>query len=178
MLMAMAYFGKIAPKPEPVPGRYEKPSLYASYLPEIYEEVCEPGQGAVHAKMLDYLRPQFPGVAIFYNEKATPELVKKELDAGRPCILGTRVTNAGHIMVARGYLEDGRILVNDPAGNRERPAIAPGAGPLAGYSKTGVRYWNGDGDRAVYEWDVLQVRWVMTLGPGAPGTADKAEDAK
>lgn len=178
LLMALAFFGKIAPKPEPVPGRYEKPSLYAAYLPEVYEKVCDPGQGAVHAKMLDYLRPQFPGVAIFYNEKATPERVKRELDAGRPCILGTRVTSAGHIMVARGYLADGRFLVNDPAGDRERPAIAPGAGPLAGYSKTGVRYWNGDGDKAVYEWDVLEVRWVMTLGPSAPGSGDKPEDEK
>ena len=178
MLMALAFFGKITPKPELVPGRYDKPSLYAAYLPEIYGKVCEPGLGAVHAKMLDYFRPQFPGVAIFYNEKATPDLVKRELDAGRPCILGTQVTSAGHIMVARGYLADGRFLVNDPAGDRERPAIAPGAGPLAGYSKTGVRYWNGDGDKAVYEWDVLQVRWVMTLGPSAPAGSDKAEDAK
>jgi hypothetical protein len=81
-------------------------------------------------------------------------------------------------MVARGYLTDGRLLVNDPAGDRERPAITPGAGPLAGYSKTGVRYWNGDGDKAVYEWDVLQVRWVITMGPVASESGGKAEDAK
>lgn len=81
-------------------------------------------------------------------------------------------------MVACGYLIDGRLLVNDPAGDRERPAVATGAGPLAGYSKTGVRYWNGDGDKTVYEWDVLQVRWVITLGPSAPVGGDKAEDAK
>lgn len=178
MVMVLAYYHQFAPKPTPVAGWYNQPSLYGAYLPEVYSHVCEPGVGAVHAKMLDYLRPHFPGVAIFYNEKATPALVKAELDAGRPCIIGTEVTSAGHIMVVRGYLSDGRLLVCDPAGDRERAARAPAGGPLGDWSKTGVRYWNGEGGKAVYDWDALQVRWVMTLGPNVPKNADVAEDGK
>lgn len=67
----------------------------------------------------------------------------------------------------------GRLLVNDPAGDREQAARK--GGPMGGYSPTGVRYWNGDGDKAVYEWDSLAVRWVMTVGP-ATKDADRPED--
>ncbi len=70
-------------------------------------------------------------------------------------------------MVARGYLSDGRLLVNDPAGDREQAARR---GP------TGVRYWNRDGDRAVYEWDALEVRWLMTFSDHPTSDADSSED--
>lgn len=175
MLMVLAFYQKIAPNPVRVTESYAHETLYGKFIPQVDAKVCEPNLGAVHVKMLDYLRPQFPGVAIWYNEKATWERVKAELDAHRPVILGTQVTGAGHIMVARGYLTDGRLLINDPAGDREQAARK--GGPEGGWSPTGVRYWNGDGNKAVYEWDALEVRWLMTFGPQAVGS-DKAEDAK
>jgi hypothetical protein len=174
MLMVLAWAGKVAPKPVAVRDSYPHESRYADVLPGLNAAVCEPNMGAVHAKMLDYLRPTFPGVAIFYDAKATYARVKAELDAGRPVILGTRVTPAGHLMVARGYLADGRLIVNDPAGDRERPARR--GGPDGRWSPTGSRYWNGAGEGAFYDWDSLEVRWVMTFGPAAPAGADKPED--
>ena len=175
LLMVLAYYQKIAPQPVFVSESYPHTTDYGKWIPDVWGKVCEPNRGAIHVKMLDYLRPTFPGVGIWYNEKATWERVKAELDAGRPVILGTQVTGAGHIMVARGYQSDGRLLVNDPAGDREQAARR--GGPQGGYSPTGVRYWNGDGSRAVYEWEALEVRWVMTFGPKAAGS-DKAEDAQ
>ena len=173
MLMVLAYYKKINPQPVRVLSNYAHTTDYGYAIPGVDAKVCEPNSGAIHAKMLDYLRPQFPGVAIWYNEKATWARVKTELDAGRPVILGTQVTGAGHIMVARGYQTDGRLLINDPAGDREQAARR--GGPQGGYSPTGVRYWNGDGNKAVYEWDALEVRWVMTIGPQVSGS-DRAED--
>jgi len=172
MLMVLAFFGKVAPQPMAVSDPVRHESRFGALVPTVEAAVCEPNLGAVHAKMLAYLRPTFPHVAIFYDDKATWARVKAELDAGRPVLLGTRVTPAGHLMVARGYLSDGRLLVNDPAGDREQAARRPN---LA-WSPTGVRYWNFDGDKAVYEWDALQVRWVMTFGDRPAPAADAAED--
>jgi hypothetical protein len=168
-----AYFRKVAPHPIRVTDSYVHVSEYGGLLPEIEGKVCDPNLGAVHAKMLDYLRPDFPTVAIYYDAKATWKRVRRELDAGRPCILGTEVTPAGHLMVARGYLSDGRVLVNDPAGDLYQ--AARWGNPQGGWSPTGNRYWNGGGNGATYDWDSLAVRWVMTFGP-KDEDSDRAED--
>lgn len=173
MVMVLAAAGKIAPKPVEISESYPHVSPWGGHIPEIDARVCEPNLGAVHAKMLDYLRPLYPDVAIFYNEKATFARVKAELDAGRPVILGTRVTPAGHLMTARGYFSDHRLIVNDPAGDQTRAARR--SAPWGSFSPTGNRYWNGGGDGAVYEWDALDVRWVMTFGP-RDAAADPPED--
>lgn len=173
-LMVLLWGKKIAPKPVTVRDSYPHTSPYGAAIPRLQAAICEPGRGAIHAKMLTYLRPFFRGVAIFYNAKAAWTRVKSELDAGRPVMLGTRVTPAGHLMVARGYLSDGRVVVNDPAGDRE--ALARKDAPNGSYSPTGSRYFNGGGAGAVYEWDALDVRWVMTFGDVAPPDADRAED--
>ncbi len=173
-LMVLLLAGKAAPTPIPVRDSYPHVSPYGSAIPAVQAAICDPDLGAVHAKMLQYLRPSFPGVAIFYDAKATLARVKVELDRGRPVILGVSVTPAGHLMVARGYLSDGRLIVNDPAGDREQ--FARRDAPDGPYSSTGSRYWNGGGIGAVYDWDSLDVRWVMTFGDAPPKDADKAED--
>jgi hypothetical protein len=174
MVMVLASQKKAAESPLLIRDSYLHQSTFGGHIPTVYARVCEPNRGAVHAKMLDYLRPTYPGVAIFYDEKATFARVKAELDGGRPCLIGTQVTPAGHIMAVRGYTTDGRLLVNDPAGDYYQAALR--GGPMGGWSPTGSRYWNGDGGRAVYDWDALEVRWVMTLGPKPTDGADRPED--
>ena len=173
LTMVLAYLKKLPEKPVIVTESYPHESALGGNIPALYAAVCEPGMGAVHQKMLDFVRPMVPGVAIFYREKATWKRVKAELDAGRPVMLGTQVTPAGHLMVARGYTTDGRLLVNDPAGNRD--LAARWSRPDGEWSKTGGRYWNGEGKGALYDWDALEVRWVMTFGPKSEG-GDKPED--
>jgi hypothetical protein len=174
MTMVLAFFKKLPPKPTEVTLSYPHSNDFGGYVAELYPKVCEPGRGAIHAKMLDYFRPLFPDVAIFYNERATYARVKAELSAGRPVILGARVTPSGHIIVARGFLSDGRLVCNDPAGDREQAArLDSPRGPL---SPTGSRYFSPGGERALYDWDTLQVRWVMTFAKQKDGS-DIAEDA-
>jgi hypothetical protein len=173
LVMVQAFFQKLGPNPVRVSASYAHESALGGWVKPVGDAVCDPGLGAVHAKMLAYLKPTLPDAAIFYDAKATWARVKAELDAGRPVVLGTQVTPAGHLMVARGYLSDGRLIVNDPAGDQTRAARR--GGPDAGFSPTGNRYWNGDGAGAIYDWDALAVRWVMTFGPRA-ADADRAED--
>lgn len=173
LTMILSFFGKLTSKPAVIKDSYPHTHALGGHIPELYKAVCEPGMGAVHKKMVDYLRPKFPGVGMYYNEKATWERVKAELDAGRPVMLGTQVTPAGHLMVACGYTEDGRLIVNDPAGNRE--LAARWKRPDGEWSKTGGRYWNGEGKGALYDWQALEVRWVMTFGPVSTD-ADRPED--
>lgn len=173
LTMALAYLKKVPTKPVAVSESYPHESPLGGNVPTVYAAVCEPGMGAIHQKMLDFVRPLVPGVAIFYNEKATFARVKAELDAGRPVVLGTKVTPAGHIMTARGYSADGRIFVNDPGGNRD--LAARWNRPDGEWSKTGGRYWNGEGRGALYDWDALEVRWIMTFGPKSEG-GDRPED--
>jgi hypothetical protein len=176
MIMLLAGLGKRSPKPVKILSSYVHTNAWGGYIKEIDDAVCEPDSGAVHAKMLAYLKPDFPGVAILYNEKATFARVKAELNAGRPVILGTRVTPAGHLMTACGYLSDNkRIIVNDPAGNQTWTARRNS--PDGELSSTGNRYWNGGGEGAIYEWEALDVRWIMTVGPKPPD-ADNPEDGK
>ena len=172
MLMALIYLKKLGPNPVSIADSYVHVSEYGGHVPLIEAKVCDPELGAIHARMLDYLRPYFPEVAIYYDEKATYARVKKALDAGQPVILGTEVTSAGHLMLARGYLTDGRLIVNDPAGDYYQAART--RSPFSGWSESG-RYFNGGGNHALYDWDALAVRWVMTLGPKS-ADADKAED--
>ncbi|MDX1931021.1 MAG: C39 family peptidase [Capsulimonadales bacterium] len=173
MLMILAFHGKLPERPVAIRDSYPHLSRWGGHIPEIQNAVCDPQLGAVHARMLDYLRPFYPKVAIYYDARATLDRVKRELDAGRPVILGTTVTPAGHLIVARGYLADGRLLCNDPAGNYYEAARS--GSPAGSWSPTGNRYWNGGGERAVYEWETLGVRWVMTLD-GADRESDRAED--
>ncbi len=42
--------------------------------------------------------------------------VKKWLDSGKPCIVHGYFTSSGHIIVIRGYTDDGNWIVNDPYG--------------------------------------------------------------
>jgi hypothetical protein len=175
MTMVLAFFHKVSPRPIAVAATFPHTSQFGGLVPAVQSAVCEPNIGAVHAKMLAYIRPMLPGSALFYAARATRERVKAELDAGRPVILGTNVTSAGHIMVARGYLADGRFLVNDPAGDFYQAARQKGPDSL--FAASGGRYWNGGGATAIYDWDAISVRWMMTFGPAvAPLPGDPPED--
>ncbi len=51
------------------------------------------------------------------NTKKWREMIKNEIDSGRPVLVGGYTTSSGHIMVINGYNEKGFIL-HDPYGDR------------------------------------------------------------
>ena len=172
-LMLLAGLGKIAKQPVSVSESYIHISQYGGLLKSVDDSITEPDLGTVHYKMLRFIRGYFPTASMVYGAKVTKQRVIAELNAGRPMILGTKVTGAGHLMVVRGYTDDGRIIVNDPAGDQTRAARI--GRPDGSYSPTGNRYWNGGGAAAQYDWETLEVRWVLFIGPRVPD-ADEPED--
>lgn len=76
ILMALIRDKKIAPNPVRITGSYFHVSEYGGNIPIIEAKICDPELGAVHARMLDYLRPFYPQVAIYYDAKATLARVK------------------------------------------------------------------------------------------------------
>ena len=172
-LMLLAGLGRISAQPIDVHDSYPHISPYGGLLKSIDDQITEPNLGTVHFKMLQFIREYFPTASMVYGSKVTKQRVLDELKAGRPVILGTRVTNAGHLMTARGFTDDGRIIVNDPAGDQTRAARV--GQPDGSYSPTGNRYWNGGGSAAQYDWEMLDVRWALFIGPRVPDY-DEPED--
>ncbi len=172
-LMLLAGLGKIVGQPIGVSDSYPHISEYGGLLKLVDDTITEPSLGTVHYKMLRFIRDYFPTASMVYGSKVSKHRVVAELSAGRPVIIGTRVTGAGHLMVVRGHTEDGRIIVNDPAGDQTRAARV--GRPDGSYSPTGNRYWNGGGAAAQYDWETLEVRWVLFIGPRVPD-ADEPED--
>ncbi len=50
-----------------------------------------------------------------FRENATIDQIKKHVDSGKPCIIHGWFTKSGHIIVIRGYNDQG-FIVNDPYG--------------------------------------------------------------
>jgi hypothetical protein len=132
----------------------------------VDEHITEPDLGTVHYKMLRFIRGYFPMARLVYGTKVTKQRVLEEIRAESPVLLGTKVTAAGHLMTARGYTDDGRIIVNDPAEDQTRAARV--GRPDGSFSPTGNRYWNGGGAAAQYDWETLNVRWSLFIGPRVP----------
>lgn len=81
----------------------------------------------------------------WYNLGWTPETVKYELDHGRPVILGVNQGRSGHFILAVGYTDDGKVIVNDP-------------------SRSSWGYGIGGADKAV-EWSDILWRGGVILRP-------------
>lgn len=91
------------------------------------------------------------------------------LDKGYPVLVGTRLTDEGHILVARGYTSGGYLVVNDPYGNKFGPN----------------GYGGPDGENILYPWKKATVRlamqvtgtvWTPTPTPPAAITATVTPD--
>ncbi|MBX7246042.1 MAG: C39 family peptidase [Candidatus Sumerlaeaceae bacterium] len=72
----------------------------------------------------NYDRYNVPGILKEYGLYALPswyergwtrKTIEHELDCGRPVILGCNQGPAGHFVLAIGYTDDGRLIINDPS---------------------------------------------------------------
>jgi hypothetical protein len=67
--MVQLLVGKVQPKPVPVKDSYAHISPYGSEIPKIQAQTNERGMGAVHAKMLAYLRRRSPALRSFTTKR-------------------------------------------------------------------------------------------------------------
>ncbi|MGE5842323.1 MAG: C39 family peptidase, partial [Deltaproteobacteria bacterium] len=80
------------------------------------------------------------------DDSPTTNEVQAELANGAVVILGTQLTGSGgHIVIARGYNDNGTFIVNDPYG----------AGADGSF----------DGSNVTYTWSQMVVLWSLAVGP-------------
>ncbi|HPB98725.1 MAG TPA: FG-GAP-like repeat-containing protein, partial [Polyangiaceae bacterium] len=109
---------------------------------------CTEGGGAWAWRMQDYaerhdLKTAFADVATFAKLKAAT-------DAGRPVALSTNLTSAGHIITVKGTTSDGKLIVNDPYGNRNKG------------------YMNYKGEDVIYTFGEVIAKWFVTIWSTTP----------
>ncbi|HEY3446827.1 MAG TPA: C39 family peptidase [Myxococcales bacterium] len=104
---------------------------------------CTDGGGAWAWRMQDYakrhdLNSDFDGTATFAKMQAS-------IDAGKAVALSTQLTSAGHLVTIKGYTSDGRLVVNDPYGNKN------------------LGYKNYQGENSIYTWSQISAKWFITV---------------
>ena len=95
LLMTLEYFGKDKLSEQRIFELHRRTRVNRLNIPAILEEYGMHGDAS-------------------YSPYWTFEDIKKDIDDGLPVILGTDISDAGHIIVAVGYTDDGRVIVNDP----------------------------------------------------------------
>ena len=65
---------------------------------------------------LKKLAESYPGISNDLTRSGSLQDIRAAIDQGFPCIIHGWFTGAGHIIVIRGYQDDGSFIVNDPNG--------------------------------------------------------------
>ena len=100
LLMALDYFGKDQLSKERIFELHRRTRVNRLNIPAILEDYGLDGDAS-------------------YSPYWTFEDIKQDIDDGLPVILGTDISDAGHIMLAVGYTDDGKVIVNDPGYQEE-----------------------------------------------------------
>lgn len=179
--MAVAFYGKITPHPMIVNSPSSHSTDYGWYVTEKFPGFttsntapCPSGkrgygiygvtvrynstygvhggreyiESALNQLNLKHYRPGFP---------PTYKAVTDALDKGHLVILSTQFTTAGHIILVKGYTNDGKLIVNDPYGNK-----------FAGtYGKRQI-----DGANEYYLWKDIPAKWSIAVDQTPPGNSN------
>jgi len=176
-LMAIQHWSRLEKWPITVDVPYSHTSDYGAYVSRVYTAYgttfnryqddasgnpaagaygwCTDGGAAWAWRMQDYakrhqLLSDFDGSSTFGE-------VQSALDQGRVVVLSTGLTSAGHIITVKGYTSDGRLITNDPYGDKNRG------------------YMNYYGEGAVYTWAQVDSPWFITVYSDQPAEIDDAE---
>jgi hypothetical protein len=164
--MAIQHFNRLAPKPITVSTPSSHQSDFGFYVARKYsaygntfDRVQGDAQGRSAAgaygwcteegaawawRMQDYAKKH--DLQSDFFDAATFAAIKKDLDAGRAVALSTQLTSAGHIIAIKGYTDDGKLIANDPWGN-----------------KTLGTYPNATGADALYAWSYVSAKWNINV---------------
>ncbi len=80
-----------------------------------YGYIC-PGGSAYWSRMNDFM--QWAGCTTYYDSSPTWSELTAQIDAGRPAVLSTMLTSAGHIVLAIGYYSNHSVIIRDPYGDK------------------------------------------------------------
>jgi hypothetical protein len=82
---------------------------------ELYRKMEKLGKDRHNPYDLQFLIGTYPGFKDIFRANGTFRDIQTSIDAGNPVIVHGYFTNAGHIIVIRGY-DDKGFFVNDPYG--------------------------------------------------------------
>jgi len=97
-----------------------------------YGYIC-PGGSAYWSRMNDFM--QWAGCTTYYDSSPTWSELTAQIDAGRPAVLSTMLTSAGHIVLAIGYYGNHSVIIRDPYGDK--------ASGYPNYTSQAVYDWPG-----------------------------------
>ncbi len=171
-LMAIQHFGRL-PKKTITISTYGHTSDYGSYISRQYSAFghtfsrsqgdasgkpakgayghCTEGGMAWAWRMQDYAK-KHNLKSDFYSSSSFSK-IEDHLSKGKVVALSTLLTSGGHIITVKGTTADGKLVVNDPYGDRNKPS-----------------YPNAQGEGAVYSWSQVKAKWHITVHgtPTAP----------
>lgn len=105
---------------------------------------CTDGGGGWAWRMQDYAKKH--QLSSDFASSSSFSAIKNAIDAGKVVVLSTQLTSAGHIITVKGYTADGKLIVNDPYGN-----------------KTLGTYPNYKGGDTVYGYSYVAAKWHITV---------------
>ena len=160
--MTLAFYEKLSAHPIQVSVPYPHTSNYGFYVPEKHGAYqtrwawdCGSGlqaynksyglygftmvssgyRAAAYSRIRNAIHNH--GLGTSQDWSPTFNEVKAAIDRGHLVIMGgTRLTSAGHIVVVKGYTNDGRVVVHDPFGNFRKGSYGQYNGADSWY------YWN------------------------------------
>lgn len=100
LLMTLVYFGKDTLSNERIYELHRRTRVNRLNIPGILREYGLDGDAS-------------------YSPYWTFNDIKADIDDGLPVILGTDISDSGHILVAVGYTDDDKVIVHDPGYRRE-----------------------------------------------------------
>ena len=172
-LMAIQHFGRLPKKTITVNVPSAHSSDYGAYVSEKYSAFgttfnrmqtdpngkaaygayghCTENGGAWAWRMQDYAKKH--DLSSGFSGSATFSAIQGHLAAGKVVALSTQLTSAGHIITVKGTTTSGKLIVNDPYGDRNLPS-----------------YPNTKGAGAIYSWAQVKAKWYITVygTPTAP----------
>ncbi len=177
-LMAVQHYGRLEAWPVTVDIPSPHNSDFGAYVSRVYTAYgstfdryqddasgdpaagaygwCTDGGAAWAWRMQDYaqrheLSSDFDGSSTFAEVQAA-------LDEGKVVVLSTGLTAAGHIITVKGYTGDGRLITNDPYGDKN------------------AGYMNYQGEGAAYTWAEVDSAWFITVYGSGPVENDGGGD--
>lgn len=168
--MAAAYFKRLSPHPMTVSRPHKHTNDYGWYVSNKYKTpsgkvlnrgqkdakgvmaygaygTCTDGGVAWAWRVQDFFK--YHNLKTKFHDVATPQAVMHALDQGHLIVLSTRLTSSGHLVLVRGYENNGqKFIVNDPAGNAH-----------TGYAR-GL-----DGKAVKYTWTKMRTKYMIEVWP-------------
>ena len=157
VVMVLAYYKVLKPWPSEKLEPFKHITLYGNYIAcsfkvgdfffnkkeldasryrygcGVHGYVYIPGVGASWDRIVEVFR--IFGFIAYVDTNPTWDKLVEEINSGHPVILSTQLTSSGHLIVAIGYISNHSVIVNDPAGDKNR-----------GY------YFNYYGNSIIYDW--------------------------